>query len=89
MKTLSEIELPTDQQPIATCARYVVLHGAVVSLIKLIFHMKNKKKIDLKLQHRISRKNSFSRSLENAKSRNVLMQLFSMVLLKQSSRGVL
>ena len=33
--------------------------------------MKNNKTIDLKLQHRISKKNLFNRYLENAKSRNV------------------
>ena len=41
----------------------------MVSLIKLIFSMKNKKAADLKLQQRISKKSSFSRYLENAKSR--------------------
>ena len=30
MKTLSEIELPTDQQPIATCTRYAFLHVTTV-----------------------------------------------------------
>ena len=73
MKTLSEIVLPTDQQPIATCTSYVFLHGTTVSLIKLIFYMKNKKAVDLKLQQRLSKKNSFSRYLENDKSGNVLM----------------
>ena len=38
--------------------------------------MKNKKVVDLKLQQRISKKRSFSRYLENAKSRNVLMQRY-------------
>ena len=71
--TYSEIVLPTDQLPIATCTSYVFLHATAVSLIKLIFYMKNKKTVDLKFQHRISKKNSFSRSLGNAKSRNVLM----------------
>ena len=33
--------------------------------IKLIFYINNKKGVDLKLQHRISRNNSFSRNLEN------------------------
>ena len=67
----SEIVLPTDQQP--TCTSYVFLRATTVSLIKLIFYMKNKKKVYLKLQHRVSKKNSFSRYLENAKSPNVLM----------------
>ena len=34
--------------------------------------MKNKKAVDLKLQQRMSKKSSFSRYLENAKSGNVL-----------------
>ena len=73
MKTLSEIVLPTDLQPIATCTSYVFLHSATVSIIKLTFYIKNKKQQILKLQHRISKKNSFSRYLENAKSRNALI----------------
>ena len=68
-----EIVLPTDQQSIATCTSYSFLHATTVSLIKLIFCMKNKKAADLKLQQRISKKSSFSRYLENAKFRNVLM----------------
>ena len=59
MKTLSEIVLSTDQQPIATCTSYVFLHATTVSLIKLKFYIKNKKTVDLKLQQRISKKNSF------------------------------
>ena len=59
MKTLSEIVLPTDQQPIATCTSYVFLHATTVSLVKLKFYIKNKKTVDLKLQQRISKKNSF------------------------------
>ena len=43
MRTLSEIALLTHQQAIATCTSYVVLHATTVSLIKLIFYMKNKK----------------------------------------------
>ena len=43
MKTLSEIMLPTDLQPIATCMSYAFLHSATVSLIKLTFYIKNKK----------------------------------------------
>ena len=68
--------LPTDQQPIATCKSYVFLHATIVSLIKLIFYMKNKKTVHLKLQHRISKKNSFSRYLGNAKSGNVFATTF-------------
>ena len=52
---------------------YSFLHATTVSLIKLIFCMKNKKAADLKRQQRISKKSSFSRYLENATSRNVLM----------------
>ena len=63
--------LPTDQQPIATCTSYVFLHATTVSLIKSIFYMKDNKTVDLKLQHRFSKKNLFSRYLENAKCRNV------------------
>ena len=63
--------LPTDQQPIATCMSYVFLRATTVSLIKSIFYMKDHKTVDLKLQHRISKKNLFSRYLENAKFRNV------------------
>ena len=51
----------------------IFLDATTVSLIKSIFYIKNKKMVDLKLQHRISRDNEFSRYLENAKSRNVLM----------------
>ena len=39
--------------------------------------MKNKKTVDLKLQHRISKKNSFSRYLENTKFQNILMKRYS------------
>ena len=55
------------KQSIATCTSYSFLHATTVSLIKLIFCMKNKKAADLKLQQRISKKSSFSRYLENAK----------------------
>ena len=41
----------------------VFLYATTVSLIKLIFYIKNKKAVDLKLQHKISRNNSFSRYL--------------------------
>ena len=41
----------------------VFLYAATVLLIKLIFYIKNKKAVDLKLQHRISRNNSFRRYL--------------------------
>ena len=68
--------LPTDQQPIPTCKSYVFLHATTVSLIKLIFYMRNKKTIHLKLQHRISKKNSFSRYLKSAKSRKVFVTTF-------------
>ena len=68
--------LPTDQQPIATCTSYIFLHGTTVLLMKLIFYMKNKKTVHLKLQHRITKKNSFSRYLENDKSRNVFVTTF-------------
>ena len=43
----------------------IFLYATTVSLIKLIFYIKNKKAVDLKLQHRISRNNSFS-NVENA-----------------------
>ena len=39
----------------------VFLYATTVSLIKLIFYIKNKKAVDLRLQHRINRNNSFSR----------------------------
>ena len=71
MKTLSEIVLPTDQQPIATSTSYVFLFATTISLIKLI-HEEQKKTLDLKLQHRISKNNLFSRYWENAKSHNVI-----------------
>ena len=82
MKALNKIVLPTDLpnlyikkysnlfQPVRVM---VFLYAATVSLIKLIFYIKNKKTADLKLQHRINRNNSFNGYLENAKSRNVLM----------------
>ena len=60
--------LPTDQQNIATCTNYALLLAITFSLIKLISYMKNKKTVDLNLQHRISKKDSLSRYLENAKS---------------------
>ena len=43
----------------------VFLYATKVLLIKLIFYIKNKKAVDLKLQDRISRNNSFS-NVENA-----------------------
>ena len=70
MKALNEIVL---QQINNLLQPYSFLHATTVSLIKLIFCMKNKKAADLKLQQRISKKSSFSRYLENAKSRNLLM----------------
>ena len=86
MKTLSEIVLPTDLpnlyikkysnllQPVRVM---VFLYATTVSLIKFIVYIKNKKEtVDLKLQHRISRNNSFSRYLENANSRNVSMKQY-------------
>ena len=39
------------------------LYATTDSLIKLIFCMKNKKAVDLKLQHRISKQNSFSKHI--------------------------
>ena len=39
------------------------LYATTVSLIKLIFYIKNKKAVDLKLPHRISRNKTFSRYL--------------------------
>ena len=39
------------------------LHATTVSLIKLIFYIKNKKGVDLKLPHRISRSKRFSKYL--------------------------
>ena len=41
----------------------VFLYATTVSLIKLIFYIKNKKAVDLKLPHRISRNKTFSRYL--------------------------
>ena len=49
------------------------LYATKVSLIKLIFYIKKKKTLDLKLQHWTSRNNLFRSYLENAKSKNVLM----------------
>ena len=68
--------LPTDQQPIATCTSYIFLHGTTVLPMKLIFYMKNKKTVHLTLQHRITKKNSFSRYLENDKFQNVFVTTF-------------
>ena len=51
----------------------VFLYATTVSLIKFIFYVKNKKKKKKTQNYRISRNNSFSRYVENAKSRNVLM----------------
>ena len=69
----SNIALLTGQQPIATCTRDVFLHATTVLLMKLIFYVKNKRTVDSKFQHRIDKKKSVSRYLENAESRNVLM----------------
>ena len=78
MKTLSEIGLRADLpnwyikkysnllQPVRVMA---FLYTTAVLLITLIFYIKNKKTVDLKLQHRIRRNNSFSRYLEIAKSK--------------------
>ena len=72
MKTLSEIVLPTNlpnlyikkcRNLFTTCASLVFLYATTVSPIKLIFYTNNKKAVDLKLQIRISRNNSFSRYL--------------------------
>ena len=41
-----------------------------------ILHEIQKKAVDLKLQHRISKRNSFSRYFENAKPQNVLMSQY-------------
>ena len=41
----------------------VFMYATAVSLIKLIFYIKNKKAVDLKLQERIRSKNSFIRYL--------------------------
>ena len=41
----------------------IFVYATTVSLMKLIFYIKNKKTVDLKLQQRISRNNSFSRYL--------------------------
>ena len=78
LKTLIEIVLPTDLsnlsikkysnliQPVRVM---VFLYATTVSLIKLMFHIKNKKAVALKLHHRTElRNNSFSRYLENVKS---------------------
>ena len=40
--------------------------------IKILLLNEEQKTVDLKLQHRISKKNSFSRYLENAESWNLL-----------------
>ena len=74
MKTLSEIVLPTDLPDLyiwkygnllQSVQVMVFLYATTDLLIKLIFYIKNKKAVDLKLQHRISRNNSFS-NVENA-----------------------
>ena len=97
MKTLSEIVLPTDL-PDLYIRKYgnllqsvrvmVFLYATKVLLIKLIFYIKNKKAVDLKLQDRISRNNSFS-NVENASPEKYWYNDICTVLLKQSSRGVL
>ena len=77
MEALSEIVLPTDLPNLyikkySNVLRFMIfLFATTVSLTKLIFYIK-KKKVDLKLQDRISTNKSFSRYLENAKSRNVV-----------------
>ena len=70
MKTLSKIVLPSDLsnwyikkytnllQPVRVM---VFLSATTVLLITLIFYIKNKKTVDLKLQHQIRRNNLFSR----------------------------
>ena len=72
MKTLSEIALPA-WQPNLYIKKYsnrlqpvpvmVFLYATTVSLIKFIFYVKNKKAVDLKLQDRIRRNNSFIKYL--------------------------
>ena len=75
MKTLSEIVLPTDQQPIAHKLYKLCFSARNYSFAnKVDILHEEKNPVDLKLQHKISRNNPFSRYLENAKSRNVLMQ---------------
>ena len=73
MKTFSKIALPTDKQPTATVQVIFFLHATTVSLMKLIFYIKNKRTVDSKLQDSIDKKNSVSGHLEKAKSRNVLI----------------
>ena len=72
MKTLSEIVLPAwlpnlyikkYSNPLQPVRVMVFLHATTVSLIKCIFYIKNKKAVDLKLQDRIRRNNSFIRHL--------------------------
>ena len=41
----------------------IFLYATTISLIKLIFYIKNKETVDLKLQDRIRRSNSFIRNL--------------------------
>ena len=62
------------------------LYATTVSLIKLIFYIKDKKAVDLKLPHRISRNQRFSRYLspETYECNNNCTALS-----KQSSKGVL
>ena len=58
------------RQPITACTSYDFF---TLRTFFTIFYIANKKTVDLKFQHRISRDNEFNRYLENAKSRNVLM----------------
>ena len=72
MKTLSEIALPAWLpnlyinkysnllQPVRVM---IFLYATTISLIKLIFYIKNKETVHLKLQDRIRRSNSFIRNL--------------------------
>ena len=72
MRTLSEIALLTHQQAIATCTSCCSACNYSFANKTDILH-EEKKTVDIKLQYRISKKNSFSRYLENAMSRNILM----------------
>ena len=64
--------LRTDQQPIATCTNYVLYATSFANKVDILHEEQNIMKIsaDLKLQHRITKANSFSKYLENAKSPN-------------------
>ena len=54
----------------------IFLYATKVSLLKLIFYIKEKKEVDLKLQNRISRKKSLREYLENAVRKHLNVTIF-------------